>query len=83
MLIDTDAPAEDIERWMEEEDLRVLPLIEYLWSCQYYADIIWSTQSTESQKAVLSMAYRDGNNIQLSSIVEPEKSENNAKPGDS
>ena len=52
MLIDTDAPAEDIERWIEEECLRDLPLIEYLRSCQYYADIIWSTQNTGSPKVV-------------------------------
>lgn len=75
MFIDTDAPAEDIERWMEEEDLRDLPLIEYLRSCQYYADILWSTQSTESQKAVLAMAYRDGNKIQRLSIAAPNEPE--------
>lgn len=83
MLIDTDAPAEDIERWIEEECLRDLPLIEYLRSCQYYADIIWSTQNTKSQKVVLDMAYKDGHKIQRSSIVKPEESGNNAKPGDS
>lgn len=83
MLIDTDAPAEDIERWIEEECLRDLPLIEYLRSCQYYADIIWSTQNTGSPKAVLDMAYKDGNKIQRSSIVKLEEPGNNAKPGDS
>ena len=83
MLIDTDAPAEDIERWIGEECLRDLPLIEYLRSCQYYADIIWSTQCVESQKSVLSMAYRDVNKIQRPSIVEPDEPENNTKAGDS
>lgn len=83
MLIDTDAPAEDIERWIEEECLRDLPLIEYLRSCQYYADIIWSTQNTGSPKVVLDMAYKGGNKIQRSSIVKPEELGNNVKPGDS
>jgi len=83
MLIDTDAPAEDIERWIEEENLIDRPLIEYLRSCQYYADIIWSTQNTESQKRVLSMAYRDLNEVQQPSIVEPDEPENNTEAGDS
>ena len=63
-LIDTDAEEADVERWMVNERLREISLIEYLRSCQYFVEVIWDSRSETYQQSVLAMNYRNNHMIQ-------------------
>lgn len=61
MLIDTDAPWVDIDKWLSSEKTKKdYSLVEYLKSCHYEAFILWDSQNIEYPEDIIitAMEYR-------------------------
>lgn len=62
MLIDTDAPWTDIDKWLSSDQIKKdYSLVEYLKSCYYEAFVLWDSQNIEYPEDIIItvMEYRE------------------------